>query len=33
MAVSLFDDIPQESGVWLGRICRRPTAISATKVA
>lgn len=24
MAVSFFDDIPQESGIRLGRICGRP---------
>lgn len=33
MAVSLFDDVPQESRIWLGRIDRRPTPISAMDAA
>ena len=33
MAGGLFDDIPQESGIRLGRIGRRPTLISAMDAA
>lgn len=36
MAVGVFDDVPQEPGVWLRFVCRRPreckSVVLATKV-